>query len=416
MIKKIQRQFVLLSMSSLLVVLAIIVGVINIVNYHDVVREADRLVMVLSENDGRFPPEMMGDKHKLPPPWMSPETPYKSRYFYVLLGEDNETVIMVDTGRIASVDSSEAIDYARKVVGKNGETGFVDHFRYRLDAEENAVRVTFLDCRGELDAFRSFLWISIGISLAGFFVVFLLISFFSEKIIRPIAESYEKQKQFITDAGHELKTPLTIINADADVLEMELGENEWLQDIQKQTERLTGLTNELVALARMEERQMAKKEFFCVSDIVNEVAISFQAPTQMQKKDFSFSVEPFLSMVGDEKAITDLVSILLDNAIKYSPEGGKISVLMERNAKQIRLEVENTSVMPVTKDVLSRMFERFYRADTSRNSQTGGHGIGLSKAKAIVAAHNGKITATTKDGESLLITVLLSMGESIVKD
>jgi len=407
MIKKIQRQFVLLSMSSLLVVLAIIVGVINIVNYHDVVREADRLVMVLSENGGRFPPEMMGDKHKLPPPWMSPETPYKSRYFYVLLGEDKETVIMVDTGRIASVDSSEAVDYARKVVGKSGGTGFVDYFRYRLDAEENVVRVTFLDCRGELDAFHSFLWISMGISLAGFFVVFLLISFFSGRIIRPIAESYEKQKQFITDAGHELKTPLTIIHADADVLEMELGENEWIEDIQKQTKRLTDLTNELVSLARMEEQGDIRKIEFPVSDVVSETAASFQVLAQMQKKEFTLAVEPMLSMTGDEKAISQLVSILLDNALKYSPEGGHVCVILEKPAKQIKLEVGNTLVTPLSRDDLNRMFERFYRADASRNSQTGGHGIGLSKAKAIVEVHGGKISATIKDGDSLQITVTL---------
>lgn len=407
MIRKLQMRFIALSMSALLLVLAIIILGMNLVNYHDVVREADTLLTILSENDGRFPPEMDNKEH-FPHHWMSPETPYESRYFFVLLNAEDHSLLQVETSRIASVDSSEAVDYAKKVVKQNKNEGFVKVFRYIRYTERDVERIIFLDCRRELESFQSFFVVSIVIALIGFAVVFLLVAFFSNRLIRPISESYEKQKRFITDAGHELKTPLTIINADADVLEMEIGENEWIEDIQKQTKRLADLTRDLIFLTKMEEEQGAMEKMeFSISDVVSEAASSFQALAQTQKKNFTIEIEPMLSIKGNERAIEQLVSILLDNALKYSPEQGKVSVSLERQTKFLRLEVYNTTESSLPTDEMNVIFERFYRADASRSSQTGGHGIGLSVAKAIVTAHGGKIQAGTQDGHSLLITVTL---------
>lgn len=407
MIRKIRFRFVALAMGTLLLVLAVIVVGINLVNYKDVVSEADALLMILSENDGRFPPEMDNKDH-FPHHWMSPETPYESRYFFVLLNAEDQSLLQVETSKIASVDSLEAVEYAWQIMALETDAGFVDVYRYLRCVEDDMVRVTFLDCRGELESFRSFCISSTVISLIGYAVVSILVAFFSYHIIRPISESYDKQKRFITDAGHELKTPLTIINADADVLEMEIGENEWLEDIRKQAERLVSLTNDLIFLTKMEEEQgtMEKIEF-PVSDVVSEAASSFQALAQTQNKDFSIRIEPMLTVKGNERAIEQLVTVLLDNALKYSPEGGKVSVSLEKQSKVIRLEVYNTTEAPLPTDEMNVIFDRFYRADASRSSKTGGHGIGLSVAKAIVTAHGGKIQAGTQDGHSLLITVTL---------
>ena len=257
-----------------------------------------------------------------------------------------------------------------------------------------------------MDAFRSFLFASIAISLLGYIVVLLLIAFFSDRIVRPIAESYEKQKRFITDAGHELKTPLTIISADVDVLAMDLGENEGLEDIQKQTKRLTALTNELVFLSRLEEADSPLSLVeFPFSEAVSEAASSFQALAQTQNKDFQCHIQPMLSLKGDERAIQQLVNILLDNALKYSPEGGVVRLRAEKQNKTLLLSVGNTTEEPLSKEQLPLLFERFYRTDPSRSAQTGGYGIGLSVAKAIAEAHNGKIQARTEDGSFLLITI-----------
>ena len=188
---------------------------------------------------------------------------------------------------------------------------------------------------------------------------------------------------------------------------MDVGVNEWLEDIRTQTARLTDLTQNLVALSRMEEDGASFQMIdFPVSDVVSEAAQSFQAPARVQDKAFQLRIQPMLTLRGDEKAIRQLVGILLDNALKYTPEGGSISLSLDRQGKGIRLNVTNTAESVDEKN-LEHLFDRFYRADASRNSKTGGYGIGLSIAQAIVTAHRGKISAATKDGQSLSITATL---------
>lgn len=406
MIKKLRFKFVLLSMSALLLVLAAIIAGINLVNYRSILEDVDEILEILSENRGTFPDEPGEGPGKKPPGKMSRELPYETRYFSVVLDSETGSLIQVDTSRIVSVDRKEAIELAQDVLEEERKIGFADEFRYIVKEDGRAVQVVFLDCGRKLESFRQFLWASIGISLLGYIVVFFIIAFFSGRLIRPISESYEKQKRFITDAGHEIKTPLTIINADASVLEMEFGKNEWLEDIEKQTKRLTALTNDLVRLSRMEESGSSMQMIdFPFSDVVSETAASFQHLAQTQKKEFQYAIQPMLSLHGDEKSIKQLLNILLDNAIKYSPEGGIIRLTAEKQKKSILLSVFNTTETAVPTGKLPQLFERFYRMDSSRNSQTGGYGIGLSVAKVITEAHNGKIQAKSEDGHSLQITV-----------
>lgn len=191
---------------------------------------------------------------------------------------------------------------------------------------------------------------------------------------------------------------------------MEYGENEWLEGIQAQVKRLAGLTNDLVYLSRMEETEEKLQMIeFPFSDVVSETAQAFQGIVQATGKQFQCRVEPMLSLNGNEKSIRQLVNILLDNAMKYSPEGGKVALSAERQGRYIQLSVWNTTIVPVEKQNLSHIFERFYRLDSSRSTQTGGYGIGLSVAKAIASAHNGKISAATQDSHSLQILVQLPL-------
>ena len=226
------------------------------------------------------------------------------------------------------------------------------------------------------------------------------------RIVKPFSDNYEKQKRFITDAGHELKTPLTVIEADTEILEMGFGENEWLLDIQGQTKRLEDLTNALVMLSRVEEgtnREM--KIELPLSDIVEEVCHAFQAPAKVQGKSLNSTITSMISMKGDEKAIRGLITILLDNAVKYTNENGYISVGLEKKKNRIYLSVFNTTEY-ISKEQISHLFDCFYRADSSRNSQTGGYGLGLSIAAATVKSHRGKFIAETEDEKSLRITVV----------
>ena len=410
MIKKLRIKLIGVSMLSLFIVFSIIMGAISVINYMDVIADADSILNILAENKGFFPKQgdhsnndtQMADRPRKNRQ-LSPELPYESRYFSVLFNSDGE-VKLVDTGKIAAVDTNSAIEFATDVWEGGDTQGFMDDYRYIVHTTGTETRIIFLDCGRSLSTFRSFVFTSICVFLLGMLAVLLLIIFLSGYIIKPISESYEKQKQFITDAGHEIKTPLTVIDADAEILTMDFGENEWLSDIQNQTKRLTALTNDLILLSRLEENQARFQMIdFPLSDMLEEMAHSFQALAITQEKVFSVDIQPMLSFRGDEKALRQLVSVLLDNALKYSEKGGKISLSLEKYGSNIRLSVFNTTEF-IARDHLPYLFDRFYRTDKSRNSQTGGHGLGLSIAAAVVASHKGKIVASTEDEHSLLIT------------
>ena len=317
----------------------------------------------------------------------------------------------MDSSQLLAVneDALESIQKkAERKLSKAGKCAFIEDFRCTRVTEKSGTRYIYLDCSRSLDNFRAFRNVSILVCLIGVTIISALIIFFSGKILRPVAESYEKQQRFITDAGHEIRTPLTIINADISVLEMEQeGDepNEWLEDIRQQTRRLSNLTEELVYLTRMEEvrKTSVNMKRLNFSKIVGDVAHSFESRALVSEKKYDCSVADDLFLRGDESALRKLVSILLDNAFKYSSDSGDIRLRFYRQGKNIFLTVSN-SVDEIQKESIPHLFDRFYRADSSRNSETGGHGIGLSIAQAVVRAHGGKIAAYTPDGKSLRIT------------
>ena len=325
----------------------------------------------------------------------------------MLLGGQGQ-VLGVDTGRIAAVDEEAAAGYALCVLEAGSKKGFFSGYRFLCSAEGDATRVIFLDCGRSLSALRTVLLASVALALLGLLAVFALLMLFSPRILRPLTEGYEKQRRFITDAGHELKTPLTIIGADADLLEPELGENEWLSDIRAQMTRLTGLTQDLIYLSRMDEAQPRLSRIeFPISDVTEEVALSFQAPARAQGKMLDMRIAPLLSFTGDEKALRQLVSLLMDNAVKYSPAGATIRVSLAREGRLLRLSVSNPTEKPLTREQLHHLFDRFYRADASRASGTGSYGLGMAIARSIVTAHKGKIRAESPTPDALTVTVTL---------
>lgn len=333
------------------------------------------------------------------------ETPYETRFFSVLLAEDG-TLLSADTGSIAAIDETKAAEMAAEVQGRT-KNAFYDSYRYSVSDTDSGDLVIFVDCSRSLGTFRTFLFASILISLIGTFCVFLLIVAFSSVILRPISESYEKQKRFITDASHEIKTPLTIIDANTEILEMDKGEDEWTQSIHRQVSRLRELTNHLVALSRMEEenRQVPRVDF-SLTDAVAESTEPFAASAAAAGITLRTRIEEGITLNGVESEIRQLVSILLDNAVKYTPEGGSIQISLQRKGRQSLLQVENTAPDMKEGDH-DDLFGRFTRADSSRNSSTGGFGIGLSMAHAIVEEHKGRIKALSPEDGIFRITATL---------
>ncbi len=406
MIQKLRWRFIKLSMGALFLVLLILNVAVHLISYHSVVDNADRTLAVLSTNHGHFPGKSP-DVGKQPYDKMSPEAPYETRFFSVMLSEEGIPVEM-DIASIAAVDAQLAAEMAQAALQLDRETGFLGNYRYFLQTSTEGTRIIFLDWGRNLEAYWHFLYISILISAAVLVVVYLMIWLLSPKIMQTITESYEKQKRFITDAGHELKTPLTIISADADVLEMEIGENEWLEDIKRQTRQLSTLTSDLVFLARLEENSRNTPFLdFSISDVVEETASSFLAPAKAQHKELLLHIEPMLSCHGVEKDVRQLVNILLDNALKYSSQEAIITLQLAKQGKHLKLSCSNPCQTPLSNQEAQRLFERFYRTDPSRNSETGGTGLGLSIANAIMQAHGGKMQACVRGNELSITAVFL---------
>lgn len=424
MIRRLQRRFILIAMCAVFVVLAIIMGIINITNYLEVISESDKTLSMLVENGGAFPKndyengnggnnigsggvnDKNGAQPRKPMGNMSAEAPFETRFFSVVIGNE-EQVLSVKTGNIAAVTEDKAIEYAKQIIQGGTKKGFVSVYRYYVSKSDQGTLVMFLDCSRGLKIYNNFLEASFAVSFAGILGVFVIVLLLSKRAIKPVAESYEKQKHFITDASHELKTPLTVISANTEVLEMTQGENEWTQSIHNQVKRLTELTNSLVSLARMDESDSKLIMIdFSISDAVSESAEAFKQLAVSQGKELAVNIQKNLSYTGNEESIRKLVGILVDNAIKYSDENGSISVSLKSLGKGIVFQVQN-SVASIEKGNREELFERFYRGDDSRNSQVGGYGIGLSIARAIVSAHKGKITARSEDGKSLIISITL---------
>lgn len=454
MVKKLRHRFIAVTILSVFFTIALLMIIINGISYRNVVDRSDWTLSVLTANHGTFPESLLikgrrdsvevsgsGDVEekssiivqkkrrfsKLNPKDDTNDRsyifriqldnkahtsaqPFETRYFSVLTNSAG-TLREVDSSQLLAVnkDALESIQRkAERKLSKDGKCAFIEDFRCTRVTEKSGIRYIYLDCSRSLDNFRAFRNVSILVCLIGVTIISALITFFSGKILRPVAESYEKQQRFITDAGHEIRTPLTIINADVSVLEMEQPDNapnEWFEDIRQQTRRLSTLTEELVYLTRMEEVQktsvnMKRLNF---SKIVGDVARSFESRALVSEKKYNYDVADDLFLRGDESALRKLVSILLDNAFKYSSDSGDIRLNFYRQGKNIFLTVSN-SVDEIQKESIPHLFDRFYRADSSRNSETGGHGIGLSIARAVVRAHSGKIAAYTPDGKSLRIT------------
>lgn len=402
MIYRLRRKFILISTLSVLGVFALILLLIGIFSYTSLNRTMDTLTDVISVGKGRFPelterddPEDDWDGTDAPPPLktgkpdaLGGEVRFSTRYFTVWYDREG-TVKSVDTAQIHSVGIEEAVAYADSV--KDGEMrGWKENFRYKVYAVDDEIAITFVDGSMNLAQTHRFLLNTVSILLGSGAGVLLLIILFSRRAVRPIAESYEKQKQFITDANHELKTPLTLILTNLDIAEAELGQNEWLDDIRSEGKRMAELVGQMVALCRMDEAQPLDKKEFSLSDTVADMASEFLPLAQKKGIRMETRVEPGLACFGDEGAIRRLLSVLLDNAVKYCDPSGEIVVALG-GKRHPTLSVEN-SFAAVGETDLSRLFDRFYRSDKARTSGSGS-GIGLSIAKAVAAAHRAEITA-----------------------
>lgn len=382
---RLQIRFVILSVCALTVMQSVIVGISIGLAYRQMTLTADRMILLIDTNPD------------------SPEIK-DIRYFRVTFYPENRT-FETDLNHTSLVTRSAAMKYAKSVIGDKSDKGYVDHYRYLVHRTKDKIQLTFLSRSMAIEAYRNNMKTLILISVAGITAVTIILCIVSGKIVAPLVKNRQKQKEFITSASHELKTPLTVINADAQLLESEIGENEWLSDIMKQTSRMAEMTHRLVYLAKTEEQDgHFVKILFPISDVAEDVVESYRSVAQSSGKCFEMDIQDGLSYNGDEKAIRELMLVLLDNAFKYSTAAGKVVVKLSSDKHGVRFTVENT-VFQIDVSQLKNFAERFYRSDTS--DRVKGYGIGLAVAHAIAEIHKGRLVIDLPDAHLIRITAVL---------
>lgn len=418
MINKLRFKFIKITMSSVLTVLLLIIATINIVNIIQNNRSVDMVTQMIVDNGGTlvkldkpfnndFRDDIKDDIKKEKPDdrfHNREELPFSSRYFTVFLNGNRETVD-INTENIASVTESETKEITEAILEKKNSSGWYKTYRYKLAEYGDGYILVVLEATSTKISMFTVLTITLSVGIGSFLIIFLLITLFSKKAIKPIAETYEKQQQFITDASHELKTPLTVVSANNEIIAMTYGENEWCDGIEKQISSMRSLIGKMIEMSKLDENDRELiYEKFNLSDAVYDTVMSFKAAAERNGLSLNINIAPDIIFNGDENAVRHAVAILADNAVKYCDANGEIKIFVSRinsgMKKHILISVENTYAQVETLDT-DKIFERFYRADKSRTAQNS-FGLGLSIAKSAIEKHGGKIEAKKKKGSIVM--------------
>lgn len=412
MIKKLRMRFIRVAMLSYTLVVMVILLTTNAVHYHTLLRHSGDMLTLLVSNQGVLPdgPNVAaGWGHNDQLYWRQhedDETLYELRYFTVSLNAEGE-VLHMNTQRTATVKPQDARRYAEEVLRSGREKGFTDCYLYQRVPSAEGWMIVFINCHQEFADMKAFLLNSLTVCLIGLLLVYVLIVLLSRREIQPMVDNFNRQKRFITDASHELKTPLTIIAANTEVIEMMDGESEWTRSTRKQINRLNTLVEKMVRLSRMDEAQMAlDKTEFSLTGAVEENVAAFSPVAAQAGKPLVSSVAEHVTCRGNETAIREVIGILLDNAVKYGTPDSPITIRLQGGTHP-ELTVENLAPN-LTPGNCEQFFGRFYRHDPARTQdEKGGFGIGLSMAQAIVDAHRGTLSAVSPDGKRIRFTLRL---------
>lgn len=433
MVKQLQKKFIISAMLAVTILLVVLIGGINVFNYLTTSGDNDRLMEMLcysfetstkwnadttdntqppqsingtqqnttdasgNQNNPDFPPQDNGTK----PPDDKKNNGFgrhdknavdSARYAAVAI-DKNGNIIRTDVTHISSLTEEEATAITEALKNTASGTGTYSGFLYRISETKRAEGkvIILLDNGMQISSFFTVLFISVGAGIFGWLMMLLLVILLSRKTIAPVARSIEKQKQFVTNAGHEIKTPLAIILANTDAMELHNGENKWSKNIRAQTLRLSGLMQNLLMLAKMDESSTKLPMCeFDISTAAEDTVGAFIEPAALKGIMIEQDIKKGIRLSGNRDSIVQLMTVLLDNAVKYTESGGVIRAELYGSEKNITLSIANTCE-PI--DHPEKLFDRFYRGDSARTQKNGGYGIGLSVAQAIAELHKGSITA-----------------------
>ncbi|WP_373197444.1 sensor histidine kinase [Streptococcus sanguinis] len=411
MFRKLKIRFILLASAAIVCILLTMIAVLNSVRFLQTNGEIQAVLNILSANNGDFP-SVEETAESLQNDRITIDTIYQYRYFSVVYKED-KTLYSTNLDHLSNLSKEQALSYANKVIKDSRSSGVFrvgsQFYSYQITQDSKTKRylLVVLDSTNYLESRNDFFWLSIQLCFYSFIFFVLVVSGFSNFAIRPYIKNYENQKRFITNAGHELKTPLAIISANTELQELMTGENEWTESTKDQVKRLSNLINQMVVLARLEEQPDVTLVDVNFSEVVKKVAGNFKSVIEKAGKKYEIKLQEDIHVKATEDELYELVSILIDNACKYCDEDGQIFVTLTKakRGKRARLTVANSYADGKNVDY-SRFFDRFYREDESHNQKQPGYGIGLSMAESLVRIFKGRIWVSYKKG-LIGFTVLL---------
>ena len=414
MIKKFRRKFIAVAVLSLAIILFASFGGVVLATQYRTDKEITNVLQLLAKNNGQLNQKAA---RKTLGPDSNKDSLFKYRYFTLSLSSTGK-LKLVDNTHISTISASDITSNSsliKRTIKNTTSEGSIminsNPYRFILvkSKSSNQTIAIFLDTTPITASYKHLFRVAFFLGISGLIFFTLILFLLSNQAIKPIVEAYEKQRRFITNAGHELKTPLAIISANTEMEEMIGKSDEWTESTKEQVERLTMLINQLISLARMSEKDELILERVNFSDSVKRAANSFKSLIQKDGKNYDIEIEPDLFVNGEKQSLYELVNILIDNANKYCDEAGRVSVNLNKGSlgRNAILQVKN-SFKDGKSINYNKFFERFYRSDESHNSQKGGFGIGLSMAQDLVRVFGGKINASY-DGKNVVLTVILKL-------
>lgn len=400
MIRRLRIRFMVICMSIVSIVLILMTIAVNVVNYKFIIQNADEFLDVLKLSDD----SLQNDTNPANSPILDGDDKNSKQFFDVFFRKEDK-IITPNMHNTKVVTREEAIGLALDALRTKEKRGQIDNFRFLVYERVDGLVVYFVDFSNSLYLLGKFSKICIIIDVFTLVTLAIVAWLFSQRSLKPILDSYNKQRKFITNAGHELKTPLTIISANAEILELEKGEDESIDAIKKQVNRLNQMTKNLVTLSKIDEMDVKNENtLFLLTDDAIEIIESMKRVAENNNKTYEYHVEDDITYRGNERLIRELISIVLDNALKYSKSYININIYRKKN--RIFIDTKNDTDN-INKEDLKNLTNRFYRTANSRASSIEGSGIGLSIAQEIVSLHKGELKFLCEDEINFLVRIIL---------
>ncbi len=418
MIKQLKKRFIIVAMAAVSVLLIVLLGAINIFSIVITNSQINRTMEFLAQRSfmsnsslppvNRFEgnPNVSKDFFGKP---MDDDTAKSSRHFAVFLDNENN-IVYTNTNQISSVNEQEATEIAQKVITQNKFYGYISEFKYTTIVSDNIFPsynqvMIFLDVSNQYQSIVAVLFLSLILGSVAWGLMLLLVLFMSEKAIKPIAENIQQQKMFITNAGHEIKTPLAIISANTEALELHQGESKWSKNIKGQTNRLSELMQNLLLLSKADEgiKQQGNEEIQ-LNVLLKEIVLPYEDTLTESNRSILFDVDD-INYTANKENVTQLFSVLINNAVEYSVPDTVIYISLKKTNKVYFTIRNQCEQLPLVSP--ERLFDRFYRGDSARTQSSGGYGIGLSVARAVAEGLDGRIWAKYFDNNIIEFTVEL---------